>query len=237
MKAKDLTKLAMVIVILATATSTTFGQRWNNTNRFVNNQIAITHPTCIDQITDLTDKQVKDIISLEEKHQAKMDEFRTQRRSTINLNEKDNFREEMDKMVAQHQNEVKSLLNEEQQNQYDLLHTYANPNYAQGRQFYGAGPGNNQAIVRGAVRGNNNVAYNRGGNRVVGMNQANMRGAGRGNCFVTAGRGSRYAGNNQTFARGPGKGNISMANNRGFNRGGPARQVNAVNAGYGRGYG
>ena len=69
------------------------------------------------------------------------------------------------------------------------------------------------------------------------MNQANMRGAGRGNCFVTAGRGSRYAGNNQTFARGPGKGNISMANNRGFNRGGPARQVNAVNAGYGRGYG
>ena len=211
MKTKIFTKLALVIVIVAAVTTTTFGQRWNNANRFANNQVAFTQPTCINQIADLTDKQITQIMALEKKHQSEMDQFRTQRRSTIDLTEKNNFRAEMDKKVEAHQNEVKSLLSEEQQNQYDLLHTYANPNYAQGRQFYGQGAGNNQAFVRGGGRGYNNAAYNRGYNRGAGNNQAFVRGAGRGNCYATAGRG--------------------------YNRGFASRQGNLKGAGYGRGYG
>lgn len=234
MKTKNFAKLALAMVIVAAVTSTTFGQRWNNANRFASNQLAFTQPTCINQIADLTDKQVEKITALEEKHQTKMNEFRTERRSTIDLNEKNTTREDMDKMVAAHQSEVKSLLTEEQQNQYDLLHTSANPNYEQGRQFYGAG--NNQAFVRGGARINNNMV--RANNRRVGNNQVYARGAGRGNCYVTAGRGvARGAGNNQVFARGNGKGNYAMANTRGINRGVSPRQRNVGTVGNGQRYG
>ena len=247
MKTHYFAKFALVIVIVATVTSTTFAQRGVYANRMINNQVDFSQPTCINQIADLTDKQVEKIKALEEKHQTKMNEFRTERRSTIDLNEKNTAREEMDKMVAAHQSDVKSLLTEEQQNQYDLLHTSANPNYAQGRQFYGAR--NNQAFVRGGARMNNNMV--RANNRRVGNNQAYARGTARGNCYATAGRGVvRGAANNQVFARGNGKGNYAMANTRGINRGVSPRQRNvgtvgngqrngrnaAVGRGYGRGF-
>ena len=214
MKTTIFAKFALVIVIVATVTTTTFGQRWNNPNRFANNQVAFTQPTCVNQITDLTDKQISQIMALEEKHQTEMDKYRTQRRSTFDLSEKNILRAEMDKKVLAHQDEVKALLTEDQQNQYDLLHTYANPNYAQGRQFYGAGAGNNQAFVRGGGRGYNNVAYNRGYNRSGGNNQAFVRGGGRG-----------Y---NRGFA--PRQGNFRGA---GYGRG---AGMNAAGRGYGRGY-
>ncbi|MCF6334077.1 MAG: hypothetical protein L3J11_12410 [Draconibacterium sp.] len=208
MKTNFFTKLALVIVTVA-AVTTTFAQRWNNARRFANNQIVTTLPTCINQITNLTDKQITKITALEEKHQAKMDEFRTQRRSTFDLAEKNKLRAEMDKMVETHQNEVKSLLTEEQQKQYALLHTTANPHYAQGRQFYRAG--NNQTFVRAV---------------------------GRENCYATVGRRNwGGAGNNKNFVRGNGKGNYAMVNNAGFNCGRANRQRNVGTVGYGRGYG
>ena len=121
MRTINFTKFALVIVIMATAATTTFGQRWNNANRFANNQAAFSQPTCINQITDLSDKQVKQITTLEEKHQAKMDEFRAQRRTTLDLAEKNILRAEMDKVVVAHQNEVKALLTEDQQKQYNFV--------------------------------------------------------------------------------------------------------------------
>jgi len=237
MKKHYFTKFALVIVTVAIVTSTSFGQRGIYANRMVNNQVEFTQPTCINQISELTDEQVEKITTLEKLHQTKMDEFRAERRSTIDLNEKNSFREEMDKMVAAHQNEVKSLLNEEQQNQYALLHTYDNANYAQGRQFYGAGVGNNQAFVRGGARMNTNQNYNRVNNRGAMNNQAYVRGAGRVNCYATAGRGFARGAGNQTFVRGNVKGNYAMANTRGINRGVAPRQGNVGTAGYRQGYG
>ncbi len=217
------TKLALVIVIVAAVSTTTFGQRWNNANRFANNQAAFSQPTCINQIADLTDKQILQITNLEKKHQTEMDKFRTERRSTLDLAEKNILRAEMDKKVVAHQNEVKALLTEDQQNQYDLLHTYANPNYAQGRQFYGAGAGNNQAFVRGGGQGYNNVAYNRGNNRGM-RNNGFVRGAGRGNGNFNAGRGNgNFAGRQSNF--------------RGAGYGRGAGMNAAVGRGYGQGYG
>ena len=222
MKAINFTKLALVIVIMATVTTTSFGQRYNNANRFANNQAAFTQPTCINQITDLSDKQVSQITDLEKKHQTEMDKYRTERRSTLDLAEKSILRAEMDKKVETHQNKVKALLTEDQQNQYALLHTYANPNYAQGRQFYGAGAGNNQAIVRGGGRGYNTASFNRGFNRGMGNGQGFVRGAGRGNGNFNAGRGNgNFAGRQSNF-RGAGYGRgagMNAAAGRGYGRG------------------
>jgi len=229
-----LTKLALVIVIAAAVSTTTFGQRWNNANRFANNQAAFSQPTCINQITDLTDKQISQITDMEKKHQTEMDKFRTERRSTLDLAEKSILRAEMDKKVLAHQDEVKALLTEDQQNQYALLHTYANPNYAQGRQFYGAGAGNGQALVRGGGQGYNNVAYNRGYNRGMGNNQGFVRGAGRGNGNFNAGRGNgNFAGRQSNFrGAGYGRGAGMNAAGSGYGRG----NGRGYGGGYGRGY-
>ena len=238
MKTKFFTKLALIIVIVATVTTTTFGQRWNNATRIANNQATITQPTCINLITDLSDKQVTQIQDLEKKHQTEMDKFRSDRRTTLDLAEKSIFRAEMDQKVLAHQNEVKALLTEEQQNQYNQLHTNENPNFAQGRQSYKARVGNNQAFVRGGGRGYNNVAYNRGSNRGMANNQAFVARGGRGNCYVTAGNGvNRGAVNNQALVRGGKQGNYAMASNGRFNRGNTVRQGYGRNATYGRGYG
>ncbi|NOR76399.1 MAG: hypothetical protein GQ525_14730 [Draconibacterium sp.] len=238
MRTKFFTKLALIIVIVATVTTTTFGQRWNNANRIANNQATITQPTCINLITDLSDKQVTQIQDLEKIHQTEMDKFRSERRTTLDLSEKSIFRAEMDQKVLAHQNEVKALLTEEQQNQYNQLHTSNNPNFAQGRQMYGAGVGNNQAFVRGGGRGYNNVAYNRGSNRGMTNNQTFNARANRGNYYATAGKGvTRGTGNNQALVRGGGQGNYAMASNGRFNRGNSVRQGYGRNATYGRGYG
>ncbi|MCF6358408.1 MAG: hypothetical protein L3J54_11435 [Draconibacterium sp.] len=186
-------KLTLVIVIAAAVSTTTFGQRCNNASRFANNQATFTQPTCINQITDLTDKQVTQIQDLENKHQTEMDKLRTQRRSTIDVTEKDKVRAEMDKKVLAHQSEVKSLLTEDQQKQYELLHTSANPNYAQGRQYYRGGAGNRQSF-RGAGRG-----YNRGGG------QGNLATANNGR-FNRGGAHHRGYGRNAGFGRGYGQG-------------------------------
>ena len=239
MKTQLFTKVALAIVTVVAVTSTSFGQRGMNANRIVNNQGAYSQPTCINQISDLNEKQIEKIKALEEQHQTKMDEFRTERRSTIDVNTKNTVREDMLAIVDAHQNEVKSLLSEEQQNQYNLLHTYTNPNYAQGRQFYGArAVNNNQAFVRGGARMNTNQAYARGYNRGVSNNQAYVRGGARANCYATAGRGvARGAGNNQAFVRGNGKGNYAMANTQGVNRGVAPRRGNVGTVGYGQGSG
>jgi hypothetical protein len=221
MKTINFAKFALVIVIMATVTTTSFGQRWNNASRFANNQAAFSQPTCVNQITNLTDKQISQITDLEKKHQTEMDKFRTERRSTFDLDEKSALRAEMDKKVFAHQSEVKALLTEDQQNQYDLLHTYANPNYAQGRQFNGAGAGNNQAFVRGRGQGCNNVAYNRGYNRGM-RNNGFVRGGGRGNSNFYAARGNgKFAGRQSNF-RGAGYGRragMNAAGGRGYGHG------------------
>lgn len=228
MQSNNFSKFALVIVIVAAVTSSSFGQRWNNNNRYANQRVVTTQQTCINQITNLTNEQIEKITTLEEKHQAAMDEYRAERRSTFDAIAKDEVRDEMLSTVEAHQKEVKSLLSEDQQNQYALLHTTANPNYGQNRQFYGNQAGNNQNFVRGAGRGNN---------------QSYVQGAGRGICYARAGRGNgRGMGNNQNFVRGNGNGNYANANNNRFYRGRSNRQGNAGygqgrNANYGRGYG
>ena len=69
------------------------------------------------------------INALETTHQATMAELREKRRSTTDATTKANIRTEMDTQVAKHRNDVKALLNAEQQKQYDQLHA------AEGKQL------------------------------------------------------------------------------------------------------
>ena len=152
MKISKLQKFAWVFFALALGTTTLFAQGWRNGNRAFaqNNQNA----PCLNLISGLTEEQSAKITQLNEKHQEAMDELRTERRSTIDAIEKNEIRGEMLKKVKAHREEVKSLLTEEQQKQYDQL-------YARGNN-YGNQRGNGNFRGRGQFCGQQGFAGNRG---------------------------------------------------------------------------
>jgi hypothetical protein len=152
MKISKLSKFAWIFFVLATGTTTLFAQGWRNGNRaFVqNNQNA----PCLTQITDLTQEQSDKIAQLNKKHQEAMTELRDERRSTTDLIEKNEIRGTMLKKVNAHREEVKGLLTDEQQKQYDQF-------YARGNNF-GSQRGNGNFRGRGQFRGQQGFAANRG---------------------------------------------------------------------------
>lgn len=82
--------------------------------------------TCLTVLPDLTEDQQAKISALETAHQEAMAELRVKQRSTFEPIEKNEIRGEMLKKVQAHRKEVKNLLTEEQQKQYDMLHARAN---------------------------------------------------------------------------------------------------------------
>jgi hypothetical protein len=187
MKTSNLRKLAWVIFALVLTTTTVFAQRGRRANPVQNNQ----NLPCLAQISDLTAEQETSIQELEATHQKTMDELREQRRSTVNAVEKSEIRTTMLKNVEAHRNEVKSLLTEEQQVQYNQLQA-------------SAGYGRNQ--VFNPRRGNANV--NRQGRGNANFNQQER---GNGN---TGFRGQGNGCGNRMYARGQSKGR----GNQGWNQ-------------------
>jgi len=167
MKISKLVKLAGVFFALALATTTIFAQGYGNRNNKNWQQEAV----CLDQISGLTEYQKAKIQELETSHRASMDELRTERRSSANA-DKDEIRNEMLKKVEAHQAEVKNLLNESQQKEYDLLHYQSNnrrsssQNSEQGYRSNRGNSGNGgQQFVngnRGGCQGNQRGCRQRG---------------------------------------------------------------------------
>lgn len=189
MKTSNLQKLFWVFFALIITTTSVFSQGWRNNNTVQNNQ----NQTCLEQISNLSKKQIQEIEKLEKVHQENMTELRTQRRSTVNAIEKSEIRTEMLKKVTAHQNEVKNLLSAEQQKEYALLHkngsNYTNQRFAQN--------------VNGRNRGNGNFASNgNNGCRGKGNNAGFRQNSGQGkNCvqqnnFKRNGRTRNYGGAN-----------------------------------------
>ena len=178
MKTSKLINVAWVFFALVLTTTTVFAQRGRRANPVQNNQ----NLPCLVQISDLTEDQKESIQELVASHQKTMDELREQRRSTVNAVEKSEIRTEMLKKVEAHRNEVKSLLTEEQQIQYDQLQAPVgygrNQGFRQGcgnANFKRQGRGNGNAGFRGQGHGCRYRGYARGqgqgyGNR--GWNQA-----------------------------------------------------------------
>ena len=152
MKTSKLQKFAWVFFALTLAATTLFAQGWRNGNRAYaqNNQIT----PCLTQISGLTEDQSAKISDLNEEHQEAMNELRIKRRSTVDPIEKNEIRGEMLKKVKAHREEVKGLLSEEQQKQYDQLYFRGN-NYRNQR-------GNGNFRGRGQFRGQQGFAGNRG---------------------------------------------------------------------------
>jgi hypothetical protein len=193
MKTSKLRKFAWVFFALALTTTTVFSQGWRNANR-ANRTNNTTEQNCLNYLSDLTDEQVVKIEKLETSHQEKMDELRNQRRSTTDLNEKNEIRAEMLNKVAAHQKEVKNLLTAEQQKEYDWLHSqgsrFKNQRTANtGNRGWAQGRGNQQNVSRRGSCGN----FGQG-----------RQGMGRGNNCNQKGRKGR--GNSRNFQ---GKGNFS----------------------------
>ncbi|WP_297094392.1 hypothetical protein [uncultured Draconibacterium sp.] len=181
MKTSKLINVAWVFFALVLTTTTVFAQRGRRAMPVQNNQ----NLPCLTQISDLTEEQETGIQELEASHQKTMDELREQRRSTVNAVEKSEIRTEMLKNVEAHRNEVKSLLTEEQQVQYDRLQAYG----GYGRnQNVGRGNGNGRGnFARGnggrAAYANNNGRGNRGNNNWCSGNGNYRNNSGRGvNC-------------------------------------------------------
>ncbi len=173
MKTSKLQKLAWAFFALTLTATSVFSQGRNNGNRNLQNQNVL----CLEQISDLSEQQKSQIAAMEKSHQESMAEFRVNRRSTSNSIEKTKIREEMLKSVETHQNSVKNLLTENQQKEYDLLHTrgnnFQNTNrgnqpkngYKQSRNVAGKNQGNQAGNKKGknkqGCKGNKSGKQNR----------------------------------------------------------------------------
>ena len=116
---------------------------------------------CCMGISDLTAEQQENLKALRDSHLQKMETFRNQRRSTVDLAEKLSIRNKMLAEVEQHRLVVRNKLTPEQQKQYDQLQK---------------GRGNNrQAIGKGRSsrngRGSGNRARGRGRRSMNCINQ------------------------------------------------------------------
>jgi len=137
MKISKLTKLGGVFFILTLAATTLFAQRGFRNRYYIPDYNVM---SCINQISSLTEDQKTAILELESLHQEEMAALRAERRSTIDLDEKNRIRKEMLEVREKHLNKVKAVLNEEQKAQYEqiqaagTMHKYQNP---WGRGIYG----------------------------------------------------------------------------------------------------
>lgn len=147
MKISKLSKFAWAFFALALGNTTVFSQGFGNqNNRFLNQE-----KPCITQISDLSADQKNKILELENAHQKTIAQLRNERRSTVDFNEKEEIRDKMLLRIEEHQTEVKNLLTENQQKEYDLLH-FRDNNYRKNSQWAQQGKKFNSG--KGQNRGN-----------------------------------------------------------------------------------
>jgi hypothetical protein len=131
-----------------------------------------TYMQCIEQVPGLTDEQVSKITSLNQAHRDAILELRNERRSTVDLAEKNVIRAEMDELVKNHRDDVKALLTDEQKEAYEQLlanNQYGNRRYANNNKFSRRG---NSRMDRG------NGCYGRSNGSFTGGNGRGNRGGG-----------------------------------------------------------
>jgi Spy/CpxP family protein refolding chaperone len=148
-------KFAFVLIALMLGTIPLFAQGWRNVDR---PGYGYGPGTCLTLLSDLTEDQKAKITELETAHQEAMAELRVKQRSTFEPIEKNEIRGEMLKRVQAHRDEVKNLLTEEQQKQYDLLHARA----AYGRRGGFAAPGCRPGRGQAGYGGRGGRGYRRG---------------------------------------------------------------------------
>lgn len=220
MNLSKLGKLAWVFFALALTSTSVYSQGWRNGNRNYQNQ----NITCLNYISDLTEKQQKQILEMDEKHQQEMAELRIKHRSAFDAIEKNEIRGNMLKKVDAHRTSVKKVLNKNQQEQYDRLNTFGY--YGRGQNFANRNDYEN-FNGRGRFGGGRGFARGIRGGQSFGYGNSSGRGYGR---FCQVNNRGDYG--NRGFRAG--YGNASFSGNRGnFTRG----YGNGYRGNFGRGYG
>ncbi len=156
MKISKLSKFAWVIFALASGNSPIFAQGFGHQN---NRSFSSGEP-CLTQISDLSADQKDKILEMGNVQQETMAELRNERRATTDFTEKQEIRDKMLARVEEHQSEVKNLLTENQQKEYDLLH-YRGNNFRKNSQS--AQQGNRYNSAKGQNRGNQFASGNKNG--------------------------------------------------------------------------
>lgn len=196
MNNSKLKNVAWVFFALVLTTTTVFAQDSGYRNRNFPGQ----NGTCLELISNLSEKQKTQIQKLEENHQTEIAELRKNRRASFDETKKNEIRNEMLERVATHQSEVKDLLSADQQKEYELLHArgtnFRNQN---GKNFQKGGrkyTGNQQLDQenRGGRRGNQ-ARFNQG-NR----NNNQQNNACRGYNYRGKNRNGRGNGNRTNFS-------------------------------------
>jgi len=179
MKTLEIKKLTLVLLTIVLTGSTVFAQGWRGGNRAgygrnLNLSADTTQLTCINMIQEITEDQKAEIKTLEADHQEAMAELRSERRSTIDAIEQNTIRGNMLKRVKNYREEVRNLLTEEQQQQYDLLQARNQgwqQGFAQGRRNaphrsgLASANGQQRKCASGSKAGRNGKGrgFNRGG--------------------------------------------------------------------------
>lgn len=130
MKISKLIKLAGVFFALAWGTTAATAQGYG----YGNIRSASSDYICLNRISDLTSEQKSKIQESAKNHQSAMDVLRDERRSTTDWDAKDEISLKMLQAKVDHRKEVKSLLNEKQQQEYNLIQSGCQGNF-RGRQF------------------------------------------------------------------------------------------------------
>lgn len=137
MNISKLSKFAWAFFALVFTTATVFGQGYRNRNYDLNNQ----NKYCLNQFTELTEKQTTEIEELNSKHQEKMNVLREDHRSTSDAIKKNEIRRNILRTKKSHWEEIYSLLNDKQKEEFELLNNQANGygrvNYQRPGQFLG----------------------------------------------------------------------------------------------------
>lgn len=185
MKTSNLKKFAWVFFALVLTTATVLAQGNRRANYKQQNVQNNQNLPCLTQISNLTDEQKAEIEKLESSHQEVMADLRNQRRTTTDAVGKSEIRTTMLKNIEAHRNEVKSLLTEEQQLQYDQLQ--AANGYGRNQPFNQL-RGNANFNTQGRGHGNTNAGFRGQGNGCGNRVYASGQGQGRGNRAWKQGR-------------------------------------------------
>ncbi len=122
-------KFVLMMVILMTGATAVFAQGWRTAGQpgYV---YGYGPGACVNVLPGITEEQKTTITELVTSHQTAMVEWRVKQRSTIDPIERNSIQGEILKLMLAHRNDIRNVLTEEQQKQFDLMQT---------RGFYGRG--------------------------------------------------------------------------------------------------
>jgi len=163
MKTQILSKTTLVLFsfIVLSLSAYSLNQRGRNRISTPRN----TYMQCVEQVPGLTDKQVSKITSLNKTHREAILDLRNERRSTVDVTEKNTLRAEMDELVKSHRDDVKALLTDEQREAYEkILDDNQNRNRRYANNNKGSRRGNHR-MSRGGCHGRTGGSATRGNGR------------------------------------------------------------------------